>query len=683
MKQSLRMMVLVFACLGGITTVYGQWDSSDGLYVHMVGHHIFPYDMLRNTVPENFTYRDSTFIFSFYEDGTILAGTAEARVQRSLLSPTGSIFVPDTDTLLTLDCGALWILPIGSDEPRTRIMSVGIDSRFVKAIDHGFALRRGGKVYVHHGYASEPSDSIEHPETNDYWSVSADGKLSASWGWGPRTATVQWSKGDEGTVELPTNGQATCAVLSDSVIAVWNSNLLISRDRGLTWHHYTTQDIDPSLPVEQVTYRSFRSVEVRGTDLYVSFVPEKRNQYVFYVSSDLGHTWREYTPPSAPPHADPIPYRLGIASHRAAAGIRFVTDVNGTRIVEAASQIEEMEINGAKSYSIHYLYGSWFTVVDTLYTWTHSIDSCIAFDPGADSTTSWIWFRNGILLTKRHSDSTYKERILPTSPLLSSWVVDSVTAIIRGEEGAYVTHDAGATWTVDSAYDGLLAVTPILNEVRLSLWRTAIAELEIRSSDSITPNGTLVANLPNTEASQFLLSRNGPSGCTVQAIGGTEWGCFVIENFSDPGANQQFSEDNFRFVDSATSVLARGYQLNNSIVIPRINEFNGWVLGISLEAEVGLRSYDFIESVTEQRADPVHLSVFPNPANDRCVVRTADGSAISSIHVYSSIGTLVHAQTPNGSEVRLDTSTLPSGVYHLSVSGPVIGHTSSRICVTP
>ncbi len=683
MKQSLRMMVLVFACLGGITTVYGQWDSSDGLYVHMVGHHIFPYDMLRNTVPENFTYRDSTFIFSFYEDGTILAGTAEARVQRSLLSPTGSIFVPDTDTLLTLDCGALWILPIGSDEPRTRIMSVGIDSRFVKAIDHGFALRRGGKVYVHHGYASEPSDSIEHPETNDYWSVSADGKLSASWGWGPRTATVQWSKGDEGTVELPTNGQATCAVLSDSVIAVWNSNLLISRDRGLTWHHYTTQDIDPSLPVEQVTYRSFRSVEVRGTDLYVSFVPEKRNQYVFYVSSDLGHTWREYTPPSAPPHADPIPYRLGIASHRAAAGIRFVTDVNGTRIVEAASQIEEMEINGAKSYSIHYLYGSWFTVVDTLYTWTHSIDSCIAFDPGADSTTSWIWFNNGILLTKQHSETIFTERALPTSPLLSCWVVDSVTAIIKGEEGAYVTHDAGATWTADSTYDGLLAFTPLMNETQLSLWRTATAGLEIRSSDSISPNGTLVASLPNTEASQFMISRNGASGCVVQAVGGSEWTSLSIENFTDPGSNEQFSDHMVRFADSLTSRLATGPQLNETTIIPRIHEEHGWVFGISNDAEVGLRQYAIPVGVSESTSIESALSIFPNPAKDLCVIRSTDGTEITSIQVYSSIGTLVLSQTPNGSEAQLDTSTLPAGVYHLSVIGPVIGHTSSRICVTP
>lgn len=676
-------MAWVFAATLGITTLYGQWDNSDGLLVHMVGHHVFPYDMLRNTVPENFTYGDSTFIFSLYEDGTILAGTAEARIQRTLLSADATIFVPDTDTLLILDCGALWILPIGSDEPRTRIMSVGIDSRFVRAIDHGFALRRGGKVYVHHGYASEPSDSIEHPETNDYWSISADGKRSASWGWGPVTATVQWNAGDIENVDLSTNGPSSGAVLADSVIAVWNSNLFISRDRGLTWHHYTTQDIDPSLPVEQVTYRSFRTVEVRGTDLYVSFVPEKRSQYVFYVSSDLGRTWREYTPPSAPPHTDPIPYRLGIASHRAASGIRFVTDVNGTRIVEAVGEIEEREFLGAKSYSIDWYGGRWFTSADTLYTWTHSVDSCIAFDPGANSTTSWIWFRNGILLTKQHSDSTYKERMLPTSPLLSSWVVDSVTAIIRGEDGAYVTHDAGATWTADSTYDGLLAVTPILNEERLSLWRTATAELEIRSSDSVSPNGLLVANLPNTEASKFLLSRSGPSGCTIQAMGGTEWGCFVIENFADPGANQQFSDDNFRFIDSTTSVLSSGYQLNNSIVIPRVYEFNGWVLGISLEAEVGLRSSDFIESVTEQKAEPVHLSVFPNPAKDQCVIRSTDGTVISSIEVYSSIGTLVLSQTPNGSEARLDTSTLPSGVYQLSVFGPVIGHTSSRICVTP
>ncbi|MBK6759255.1 MAG: hypothetical protein IPG73_00895 [Ignavibacteria bacterium] len=93
----------------------------------------------------NFAYVDSTFIFGLYDDGTILSGPADARVQRTLLSPTASVFVPDTDTLLALDCGGLWLLPIGSDEPRTRIMTVSTDSRFVTAIDHGFALRRGAR----------------------------------------------------------------------------------------------------------------------------------------------------------------------------------------------------------------------------------------------------------------------------------------------------------------------------------------------------------------------------------------------------------------------------------------------------------------------------------------------------------------------------------------------------------
>ena len=102
-------------------------------------------------------------------------------------------------------------------------------------------------------------------------------------------------------------------------------------------------------------------------------------------------------------------------------------------------------------------------------------------------------------------------------------------------------------------------------------------------------------------------------------------------------------------------------------------------------AEIGITNTNTVAivGVEDPTSSNAQLSIFPNPAHDQCVIRTADGSAISSIHVYSSIGTLVHAQTPNDSEVPLDTSTLPSGVYHLSVSGPVIGHTSSRICVTP
>ncbi|MBK7412950.1 MAG: T9SS type A sorting domain-containing protein [Ignavibacteria bacterium] len=627
----------------------------------------------------NFAYVDSTFIFGLYDDGTILSGPADARVQRTLLSPTASVFVPDTDTLLALDCGGLWLLPIGSDEPRTRIMTVSTDSRFVTAIDHGFALRRGGKVYVHHGYASEPSDSIEHPETDDYWSVSADGKRSASWGLGPTPATVQWSVGDVETVDLSTNGYTRCAVLSDSVIAAWNSNLFISRDRGLTWHHYRAPEIDPSLPAEEITYRSFRSIEVRGTDIYVGFVPEKLTEMYHYFSSDLGLTWRRYTPATAPVHNNAIPYRAGIASPRNAAGVRLVTDTDGTRIVESLCEIHEAE--GAwNEYSI---VEQRVSVTDTLYTWSHTLDSCIAFDPGADSTTSWIWFNNGILLTKQHSETIFTERALPTSPLLSCWVVDSVTAIIKGEEGAYVTHDAGATWTADSTYDGLLAFTPLMNETQLSLWRTATAGLEIRSSDSISPNGTLVASLPNTEASQFMISRNGASGCVVQAVGGSEWTSLSIENFTDPGSNEQFSDHMVRFADSLTSRLATGPQLNETTIIPRIHEEHGWVFGISNDAEVGLRQYAIPVGVSESTSIESALSIFPNPAKDLCVIRSTDGTEITSIQVYSSIGTLVLSQTPNGSEAQLDTSTLPAGVYHLSVIGPVIGHTSSRICVTP
>ncbi len=677
MKQSVRLVICACAFVLGMITLGAQTNDT---LVYLNGYRVFPYDFRIEKVWMNFAFVDSTFIFGLYEDGTILSGPTGARIQRTLLSTNASVFVPDTDTLLALDCGGLWLLPIGSDEPRTRIMTVDLGSRFVKAIDHGFALRRGGKVYVHHGYASEPSDSIEHPETNDYWSVSADGKRSASWGLGPTTATVQWSVGDVEPVDLSTNLYSTCAVLSDSVIAVWNSNLLISRDRGRTWHHYRTTDIDPSLPAEEITYRSFRSVEVRGTDIYVQFVPEKLTEMYHYISSDLGLTWRRYTPATAPVHTNAIPYRSGIASVRNAAGVRFVTDTDGTRIVESLCEIQEAEYGGSIEYSI---VGQNVSVTDTLYTWNHSLDSCIAFDPGADSTTSWIWFSNGLLLTKQRSGSTYTEWTLPTSPLLSCWVVDSVTAIIKGEEGAHVTHDAGATWTADSTYDGLLAFTPLLNETQLSLWRTATAGLEIRSSDSISPKGTLVASLPNTEASQYMISRNGASGCVVQAVDGSEWTSLSIENFTDPGSNEQFTDHMVRFADSLTTRLGTGPQLNVATIIPRIHEEHGWVFGISNDAEVGLRQYAIPVGVAESTSIQSTLSVFPNPAKDQCVIRSTDGTEITSIQVYSSIGTLVLSQSPNGPEARLDTSTLPSGVYHLSVFGPVIGHTSSRICITP
>lgn len=680
MKQSIRFVVCVFAFVVGMISVHGQNDSL--IHAGLEMSRVFPYDLDVDMLEVNhgYAYADSTFIFGFYKDGTILSGPEDARIRRSLLSPTASCFVTDTDTLLALDCGGLWLIPIGSDEPRTRIKSVDVDSRFVKGIDHGFALRQGGKVYVHQRYEAAPGDSIDHPESNDYWSVGADGNRSASWGWGPSTATVQWSKGDVGTVELPTNGQATCAVLSDSVIAVWNTNLLISRDRGRTWHHYATQDIDPSLPEEDVTYRSFRSIEVRGTDLYVSLRPEKANQLFYYVSSDLGLTWRRYAPASAPPYTEPIPYRVGIGSERAVAGVRFVTDVNGVRIVEAMGRIYE---DGSFPFRDYGIGPVGYTSADTLYTWTHSLDSCIAFDPMVDGRTFWLWFKNGTLLTKHVTDTTYKERTLPTSPLLSCWVVDSITAIIRGEEGAYVTHDAGATWTADPTYDGLLAFTPILNEARLSLWRTATNDLEIRSSDSISSTGTLVASLPNTEASQFLLTRYGASGCVVQAIGGSAWTCLSMENFTDPASTQLFTDNRARFADSLTSRLGIGQEFGESIIIPRIYDEGGWVYGISFDVYIGLRFYAIPVGVEESTSAPSRISLFPNPAHDLCIVRTADGTEISSIQVYSALGTLVLAQTPNGSEARLDTSTLPSGVYHLSVSGPVIGHTFSRICVTP
>ncbi|MBK7576434.1 MAG: hypothetical protein IPI24_03260 [Ignavibacteria bacterium] len=61
-----------------------------------------------------------------------------------------------------------------------------------------------------------------------------------------------------------------------------------------------------------MTYRSFRRIEVRGTDIYAQFEPEKITQMYHYISSDLGLTWRRYTPPSQSPH-QAIPY--GPQSH--------------------------------------------------------------------------------------------------------------------------------------------------------------------------------------------------------------------------------------------------------------------------------------------------------------------------------------------------------------------------------
>jgi len=662
MKQSITVILFAIVFLIGINSAVGQ-----KFYGSLEMERVFSYNQAREKVDLVWAYVDSTFIFGRYEDGTILAGPADARVLRTLLNPNADILVPDTDTLLLLDCGSLWLLPIDSDAPRVRLMDLSADSRFVRAIDHGFARRVGPKIYIHSNYSSIPTDSVEQPADNDYWSISANGTRTASWGWGPSNGSVHWRENDVTTFAFPTWGPTSCSVLADSVVAVWSSNLLISRDRGLTWHHYKTKDIDESLPEEDVTYQSFTNIQARGTDIYVSFVPQSRSEIYFYFSSDLGLTWQRYSPARSPEQTGPaVPYRSGIGSQQTAAGVRFVADSNGTRIVETSHPIEYYDDFLYKAYR---MLGPNFSVVDTLYTWKHSLDDCISFDPAGVGTSSWLWFSNGTALVKPQTATTYTERTLPTSPLLSCWVVDSATAIIMGEQGAYVSTDGGATWTSETEYNNLLAFTPIHDGQRLSLWRAPGAGLEIRSSATVSTTGTLLAIVPNTEASQYLISRYGASGCVLHAVAGSFWTSHTIENFADTSTYEHIPNGWIRYADSLTSEVVLGPDLQSSSIIPRIHEANGWVFGISVDANIGLRFNLAPLSVAGERPNPARLLVFPNPANDQCYVKSTDGQELTTVNVYNTLGSLVLSQTVHGPETLLSTSGLPSGVYYLCIGG--------------
>lgn len=636
---------------------------------------LFEYYKLPGTVPLRWAYLDSTYVFSVYADGTVLAGPESSRFTTHLLSPQASVFVPDTDTLLALDCGSLWIMPLNTTGSRTRIpITLGSADR-VRAIDHGFVRRVGNRIYIHHDYSASPTDSAEHPSSNDYWSVSFNSERSASWGWGPSTAHIQWSLGDTSSVELPLNSLPSCSVLSDSVLAIWNTNLMVSRNRGETWHHYRTKDIDPLLPEEDITYQSFRGIEIRGTDIYVSFIPERRSDVLYYVSSDLGKTWLSYIPAKPPVHEGALQYRVGISSPSTAHGIRFVPDGQGVRIVELQADITQHRVNDPLSgYGVS---NARYSTVDTVYSWDHSINDCSVFDPGVTSS-SWVWLTTGFALVKSAGSATYSERRTPVEDFQFCWTMDSSSAVVKLLGTSYITYDDGVTWKNEKRYDSLLAVSSPLNGKVLTLW-DAEDKLELRSSENISDNGILLGSVPFDVASHYYVNWSGDNGCSINTRGGKEWGSIIIKDLSNTMDHQSTNDGRLLFFDSLTSrdIGVNPEPFENHIA--RVYEDYGRVFGVSVNHKIGLKTYAWLVDVAEERPQQqVRVWISPTPARDHVRIETANVE-ISSIRIYSATGSLVLSQTVQGLGQTISTSALAPGAYAVVVT---LAHTMEPVTAT-
>jgi hypothetical protein len=68
-------------------------------------------------------------------------------------------------------------------------------------------------------------------------------------------------------------------------------------------------------------------------------------------------------------------------------------------------------------------------------------------------------------------------------------------------------------------------------------------------------------------------------------------------------------------------------------------------------------------------------SLFPNPAGDNLIIQISDNvrSKITTISIFNALGELVDTKIPaeekNKSELVIDTSELPSGIYFIELSG--------------
>lgn len=641
-------------------------------------HNVFTYQPDNRPQSTRSIMVDSVFRYAAYSDGLVLMGEGDQLVRGMMLEPGGLLFRTDDDTLLTYECGALWLYPIRANEPRTRILPVHKDGQHIQGIDHGFAIRNADAVYIHRAYSAVPTDSFRIPEDDTYWSVSYDGLRVASWKWGPDSATVYWSHAESSSVPTQLNGNHRVAVLTDSVVAAWSQILMISYDRGQSWRRYVTADIDSTLPTDPSgpTYLQFRTVEVRGTDIYISFVPSPSRVVVHYISTDLGRSWKRYTPATIPRTQATIPYRSGIDADKGAQAIRFATDGGRYRIIEARASITTQSgILAALT-----LDPTVVSTVDTLYDFAQSLDSCIAFDPGTETTVAWTWFSNGWLLAKPIGSSKYVERPLPVQPLQASWVYDASGAIIRGPQGTFITENGGETWSPAPALAELVAFTPEYKEGRLTAWLTNNS-IEVRISTTIVDRGILVAQLPRVEAAQFVIARGGINSCVVTALSESNITSFYIPNFSTPALYEELSASSFLFADSLTATFGSGVWSPQPPTLVRVHEENGWLYAASTATTIGLRSYIItIGSIEHDRPASTIRSLHPNPASSYVVVQLQRDFNDATLCVFSTDGTRVLTMPIDGNQATIPVSALANGLYHVVVR-PAIGSPSTSLLV--
>jgi hypothetical protein len=264
--------------------------------------------------------------------------------------------------------------------------------------------------------------------------------------------------------------------------------------------------------------------------------------------------------------------------------------------------------------------------------------------------------------------STYREQHVPVDTVVGCWVVDANEAIVRGRTDAYRTTDGGATWTLDTSLTRLAAFTPLLDGERLTLWLAEGGRMEIRSSDAIRNDGTLLSTIPATTATSFLLSRSGPNGCVVNAINGRDWTSQVTTDLTDPAAWETFPFGSILFGDSLTGGhgAASGIGRNDlASAIPRIHEEQGWVFGLATTHRVGYRTHLYACSVAQQHTTAIAPSIAPNPASDACHVIMPEGGAFTHVDVYAVGGVRLLTLPVDAGTVHVPTHMLTPGVYHV------------------
>jgi len=259
--------------------------------------------------------------------------------------------------------------------------------------------------------------------------------------------------------------------------------------------------------------------------------------------------------------------------------------------------------------------------------------------------------------------------------VVACWVVGADEAIVRGRTDAYRTTDAGVTWTRDTSLERLAAFTPMLDGERLSLWHTEGGVMEIRSSDALRNDGTLLSTVPATTASCFLLSRSGPNGCVVNAINGRDWTSQVTADLTDPTAWEMFPFGSILFGDSLTGSHGEAYSIGRNDlanVFPRIHEEQGWVFGLATATHAGYRNHLFACSVAERHNAAIAPSILPNPATDSCRLVMPEGGTFTHVEVYAINGLRLLTLPVEGGSVHVPVHTLLPGVYHVVAHGPSV-----------